>query len=330
MLRSRPVPTRTALLALAPLLACAGGASSKAARGERHDVAVVVFYDENGNGARDEEEHVRLPGVQVTAAGRSATTAVAGRAVITGVAGGRAAVTIDAHTLPPFYAAPSSLSVEVPAHDDVAVPVTLPIRSNEPNTYMAFGDSLTSGVGYTDGQAYRARLQTKLAAHFGKAKVIDQGSSRSRSNQGAQRIAASLAAVKPAYTLILYGTNDWNFPACKQVEGCFTIRSLRRILHAVKEAGSLPCLATLLPAKPGFDQRTPPERNEWVAGIDEEIRALAREEGALLIDLHAAFTSRPVLKELFTDHVHPNEAGFELMAQTFFEALSGAKSSRPR
>ncbi len=102
--------------------------------------------------------------------------------------------------------------------------------------------------------------------------------------------------------------------------------SLRRILNAVMEARSLPVLATIPPANQGFDHRSPPERNEWVAGINEEVRALAREEGALSVDLHAAFVARPSLRPLFTDHVHPSAAGFELIADSFFAALTAARS----
>jgi len=319
MLGFRPVPARTVLVALLPFLACAG-VSPRAA--ERHAVALVVFYDEDGDGSLDADETVRLPGVSLTIGDRSATSGPGGRAEVANVLAGPRAVSVDAGSLPPFYRAPREVWAEVPG-PEVLVPATVPIGPNRPNTYMAFGDSITSGVGYTDGRAYRARLEAMIAAHFGAGRVIDQGSSRSRSNQGAQRIAASLAASTPAYTLVLYGTNDWNFPACKQVEGCFTIRSLRRILRAVKEARSLPCLATLPPTNLGFDHRAPRERNEWVVGINEEIRALAREEGALLADVHAAFPPPPGLRALFTDHVHPNEAGYERIAEAFFEALTG-------
>jgi lysophospholipase L1-like esterase len=326
MLRSRLVLARTTLVAFLPFLACAG-ASPRAI--ERHPVAVVVFYDEDGDGVLDGDEVVRLPGVRVAIEERSATTGARGRAEVPDVPAGRHAVTVDAGSLPPFYVAGHAVTAVVPTRE-VLVPATLPIGPNRPNAYMAFGDSITSGVGYADGQSYRARLESMLASHFGAATVIDQGSSHSRSNQGAQRIAASLAAARPAYTLVLYGTNDWNFPACKQVEGCFTVRSLRRILRAVKEARSLPCLATLPPSNLGFDHRTPPERNEWVAGINEDIRALAREEGALLVDLHAAFPPPPELRGFFTDHVHPNGAGFERIAGAFFEALTRRRAGPAR
>jgi hypothetical protein len=62
------------------------------------------------------------------------------------------------------------------------------------------------------------------------------------------------------------------------------------------------------------------------------ITAMAAQEGALVADLHAAFMSTGDTSDLFSDHVHPNQRGYELMSQTWFDALTrprgpGARSS---
>ena len=61
----------------------------------------------------------------------------------------------------------------------------------------------------------------------------------------------------------------------------------------------------------------------WVALMDTRIRDMAREEGVVLADLEAAFLRTPNMEYgvLYTDHVHPNDAGYEVMAQAFFEAI---------
>ena len=53
---------------------------------------------------------------------------------------------------------------------------------------------------------------------------------------------------------------------------------------------------------------------------------MAREEGAFLVDMHAAFMRQPSLPALFADHVHPSEAGRRLVAETFFEAVAHGRS----
>ena len=40
------------------------------------------------------------------------------------------------------------------------------------------------------------------------------------------------------------------------------------------------------------------------------------------MDLEAAFLRAPSLPALFADHVHPSDAGYEVMAQAFFEAIT--------
>src|SRR5206468_3708601 len=118
------------------------------------------------------------------------------------------------------------------------------------NVYMGFGDSITIGDFSSDDRGYRGRLEDKLIAHFGRASVPSEGVEATRSNSGADRIDASLRRVRPAYTLILYGTNDWNVSACKNTPPCFTIDSLRDIALSARGASSLPVLSTIIPADP--------------------------------------------------------------------------------
>jgi lysophospholipase L1-like esterase len=199
--------------------------------------------------------------------------------------------------------------------------VTLPIGNNRPNTYLAFGDSITGGEGSSDGDGYASRLERKLLAHFGRANVIKDGLSATRSNRGADRLPASLNA-RPAYTLIHYGTNDWNMGECKSHIPCFTIDSLRSMVRAVRGRQGLPILATIIPGNP-IVLAQQPGRNMWVAVINARIRDMAREENVVVADLEAAFlhTTNMEYGVLYTDRVHPNDAGYEVMAQGFFEAI---------
>jgi lysophospholipase L1-like esterase len=243
---------------------------------------------------------------------------------------GTHSVSVDPDTLPPFYAlGQEMLSVQVPQAGELNVPATLPIGDNRPNTYMAFGNSITDGSGHTDGLSYRGSLQEKLTAYFGRAEVINQGVGSTSSEEGAARIGDVLRFERPAYTLIHYGTNDFNRAGCRRIETldtCFTLPSLRTIVQEVRAAGSLPVLATIIPCNTGFDFRAPPQRNQWVSIQDEKIRSLVGEEGALLADLEALFLQAGPLDTLFEDHVHPNVTGFELMAQGFFDAIAHGRT----
>lgn len=305
--------------------ACGGGSGGPTGPGPvtaTHTVGVVVFYDENGNGALDAGENTRIPDAVVEIAGRTGRTAVVtGEALIDSVPQGSQTLSVRAASLPPFYVAPPNVTLVVPQTGGTAfLPATLPIGPNRPNVYLAFGDSITAGDGSSDGMGYVNRLQRKLQAHFGRATIIKDGFSSGRSNAGALRLADSLT-VRPAYTLIHYGTNDWNVGECKVNPPCFTIDSLQAMVRDVKRFQGIPVLATIIPANPAILE-TQPARNEWVAGMDARIRDLARAEGAVLADLEGAFLRQPSLRALFADHVHPNDNGYEAMAQAFFEAIT--------
>jgi lysophospholipase L1-like esterase len=285
----------------------------------------VVFYDENANGILDPGKGARVPGVEVNIAGHTARSdKVSGLAVVAGVSAGTGTVTVRPDTFPPFYRPPAApLSVQVPPSSNTNVPLTLPIGSNTPNLYMAFGDSITVGEGLSDGAGYLDQLQGLLQGYFGRGVMNNQGVSGTKSNHGEERVATVLRRVRPAYTLILYGTNDWNTPECKRSAPCFTIDSLRSIILQVKEAGSLPVLATIPPANPNWPTFVA-ERNVWVSQEDVLIRALAREQGAALADIEGAFRSAAGsdLGQLFSDHIHPNNRGYAIIAATFFAGIS--------
>ena len=324
---------RRALLAslLVPLAACGGGRSptgpGPSPSTGTQTVTVVVFYDENGNGTLDPAEGARVPDVEVSLDGRSARSAVGtGRAVIDGVAAGSVIPTVNPATLPPFYNVGHMPTVQVPTTTEVAIPMVLPIGSNRPNTYLAFGDSITEGNNYPGDPSYRGPLASKLQQHFARATVINGGVGSNKSNQGALRIDDPLNADRPAYTLILLGTNDWSQSECNRVDKlattCFTIESLRDIILSAKGSSSLPVLATIPPVNVGYDFRAPQQREDWVEAVNVQVRDLARQQNVVLADLEKAMLADRDPSRLFVDHIHPNAEGEEIIATTFFQAIA--------
>lgn len=277
----------------------------------------MVFYDEDGDARRDRDEDVHVAGVLVEVAGRTALTDRAGRAMVPGVPGGSQDVLVDADALPPFFVPPPPLAIQVPTLADAPLGVTLPIGSNRRTVYMAVGDSITVGDGSSDGSGYLGPLEAQLARHFGRARAVNRGVGATNTVEGLRLIRDQLRAERPAYTLIQYGTNDWHH--CAGQVPCYTIGNLRRMLQAVKGAQSLPCVTTIIPANP---EQNPAGRNVWIGNIDKLIRELAAEQGALLVDLEAAFRRQGDLPRLFADHVHPNDRGYRVMADEFFRAIT--------
>ena len=286
----------------------------------------LVFYDEDGDGRIGAEEGVRMPEVTVKVGGRAATTDGEGRFEVTEVGVGTPQAEVALASLPPYFAFGPAPSVPVPppAAFELGLGVTLPIGTNRPNVYMAFGDSITQGDGSRSRRGYRDVLGGLLAARFGRARIENEGVSGTDSERGLGRLPESLARQRPAFVLIHYGTNDWNGFGCRVV--CGTAENLRRMVRICREARSLPVVATLIPVNPANEDRLASARNAWVAATNTEVRAMATAEGVTLADLHAAFLREdPALEPLFSDHVHPNDRGYEVMAAELFRALTAAR-----
>ena len=330
MIRIRPALSVTLLFVLS---ACGGGSPSgptpqpSPSTVPGATVVATLYYDENGNGRAETGEAIRIPDVEVSIGGRTARSEkTTGRAVVTGVPAGAQTLTVRADTLPPFYAleqAATPVQVSLPEGGQVMVGLTLPIENNQTNNYMAFGDSITRGDGGTAG-GYPADLQNRLAAHFGGAFVNNRGADSTNSFEGVERVRRNLNS-RPAYTLILYGTNDWNAPECQDNPSCHTVDNLRLIVTNVKLFRSLPFLATIPPANPTMN---PESRNKWVADVNNLVRPMALQQGAFLVDVEKAFLNQGGdLSRFFSDHVHPNDAGYRLISQTFFEAIAHGKAT---
>jgi lysophospholipase L1-like esterase len=227
----------------------------------------------------------------------------------------------------PYYFQPlAPTTIAVPGTAEVRVPLVLPIGRNNPNLYLGLGDSITDGTGSSDGLGYTIKLQNLLGPHFGRAEVREWGRQGDSSAETAQVTRQTLNWFNPAYTLILLGTNDWHEQSCQNrpPTSCYTLDSLREIVRDVKDWDSLPVLATIPPVNPA---RAPESRNRWYDELNVGIKALGQQEQVLVADLSAEMKAGGSLPALFADDVHPNDAGYQLLAQAWFKAISRGRSA---
>ena len=75
-------------------------------------------------------------------------------------------------------------------------------------------------------------------------------------------------------------------------------------------------IATLTPGKPGSRQIP----DLFINNYNDRLRQIVRGEGAVLVDLFGALSS-DVNAYIGVDGLHPNEAGYRKMAETFFAAI---------
>jgi lysophospholipase L1-like esterase len=286
-------------------------------------VSGFVYYDENGNGTADAAEAVRLPGVGVAMGGVTTSTVAGGRFSFPNVPNGAQTAQTSPAALPAYFTPGAPLGVAVPPTGDVAVPAVLAIGSRaRPNLYLLFGDSITFGTGSSDAEGYGDELRADLRAYWGKADITNDGVPATRSNKGESRVSASLATRRPAYLLILYGTNDWNDGECRNEFPCYTIDSLRSMVLQARDAGAFPVVGTIPPVNPSYLDHDAEARNDWVKRMNELVRAMAKQEGAALAEVHGDFLEQPSLPPLFDDFLHPNDEGYRVIARAFFNAIT--------
>jgi len=332
-----------ALLSGLAAAACGGGGSTPAGPSgpseppvPTYSVTATVYYDQNGNGLLDGSEAVRVPGVVVVIGTGTGTSAPGtGQAVVTGIREGAQTVAVRTESVPAYFQPAPPVPIQVPGSTEVRIPLTLQIGDNHPNVYLGLGDSITFGDGSSDRLGYVLKLQNLLGPHFGRAEVHAwgrQGDSSAETAEGGTT-QRTLGWFDPAYTLILLGTNDWQDQTCQNQgpAACYTIDALRSIVEDVKDWDSLPVLATIIPVNPAM---APASRNAWYDEMNVRIKALAVEQKVTLADLNADFKAAGSLPALFYDDVHPNDAGYQVMAQGWWKAItrarSAAASSSPR
>jgi lysophospholipase L1-like esterase len=325
----------TGVLPLLSLAACGGGSTGGGPTGPTpssdptYSLTVTVYYDENDNGRLDSGEAVRVPGVDVeVGAGRGTTAPGTGQATVTGIPAGAWSVAVRPGSLPAYFHATPAIPVQVPGGAPVSYPVTLSIGNNNANVYLGLGDSITKGDGSSDGKGYIPRLQSLLEPYFRRAEVHGWGREGDSSIETADPtvMTRSLRTYDPAYTLVLLGTNDWQDQTC-QNEGpaaCFTIDALRSIVEQVKDWHSLPVLGNIPPVNPAL---APAGRNTWIDDMNTRIRSLAQEEGVPLADINGAFKAAGSLPPLFYDDIHPNDAGYDVIAQAWFDAITRSRDT---
>jgi lysophospholipase L1-like esterase len=132
----------------------------------------------------------------------------------------------------------------------------------------------------------------------------------------------SLNANRPAYVLILYGTNDYNDAECRDAFPCYTVDALRSMVLATRDFGAFPVIGTIPPVNPSYVDRDAAERNDWVKRINDLVRAMARQERVAIAEIHGDFLKQPSLPALFADHVHPDDAGYQVIARSFYDAIT--------
>jgi acyl-CoA thioesterase-1 len=164
---------------------------------------------------------------------------------------------------------------------------------------LAFGDSLTAGLGLELQQAFPARLEAALKARGHDIVITNAGVSGDTSTAGAERLDWSLSPEIGGVILEL-GSND----ALRGIDPQETEKALDRILSALKQR-KLPVLLAgmLAPRNLGAD---------YGKEFDAIFPRLAAKHGVLFYPFFlAGVAAEPALNQ--PDGLHPNSKGVDMI-----------------
>lgn len=162
---------------------------------------------------------------------------------------------------------------------------------------LAFGDSLTIGVGVTQNHSYPSVLE-KLSGRT----VVNAGISGETTEEGLLRFDQTLEAAQPALVILLEGGND----ILRNMSSAKTKNNLAQMIITAKEYGAEVVLIGV-PEKSLFSDAHP------------MYAELARQHDVILIDdIISSLLKKPKYK---SDSVHFNVAGYRQLAKTVYEVL---------
>ncbi|MGE0087609.1 MAG: arylesterase [Desulfococcaceae bacterium] len=173
------------------------------------------------------------------------------------------------------------------------------IRNASPGgkNIICFGDSLTYGTGAGEGKDYPSRLSALLSKP-----VINAGVPGDTTESALNRLEADVLSQSPRIVFITLGGNDLKNGVPRET----AFANLKIIVQSIQDKGALVVIG-------GIDIPF------WGKGFGDAYAQLAKETGAVLIP--NIFKGIIGNSGLMSDSIHPNDAGYEIMAGKFHDAV---------
>ena len=200
-------------------------------------------------------------------------------------------------------------------------PSTFDFGTNNPTKATAFGDSITQGVlelkrrdfRLSTSNNYPALLQGKLQSLDPAWRVVNRGVAGERTAQGVSRLPSTFVIDQPGFVLILEGTND----ASQCQDSNAVANNLHNMVRTAKANQSIPIIGTI---PPSF--RNDPCADDVINDVNNQIRAFASAENVVLAEIFNGMNDRSLFGIASDrDPLHPNEAGYAVMADIWFQAM---------
>ena len=174
-------------------------------------------------------------------------------------------------------------------------------------TIVAFGDSLTAGLGVPAEESYPARLQARLGAEGYHYRVVNAGVSGDTTAGGLRRVDWALR-LRPDIVIVELGTND----ALRGQDLSAVRTNLDQLVARFQSAGARVLIAGMrLPLNYG---------DRYGAEFQRLFETVAKQRGAALMPFFLdGVGGDPRLNQL--DGIHPTAEGYRLIVDRLWPYL---------
>jgi lysophospholipase L1-like esterase len=190
---------------------------------------------------------------------------------------------------------------------------------------LAFGDSLTAGttspapsiLTLNIEDSYPTKLLALLSQRYQDQTIVvkNAGQAGEKIDEGRARLSGVLDANDPEVLLLLEGANDLN---TRRGDAISTIiHGLEDMAGKAERRNIAVFLATFPPQNPAGKRGN---GANYVPELNQKIRALAADEGAILVDLYAGFGGSWV-GYIGEDGLHPTPQGYDRMAEIWRDKI---------
>ena len=186
--------------------------------------------------------------------------------------------------------------------------ITSTTSSEEDNSILIYGDSISAGYGMEKENQWSESLKTLLLDNNFKVSVYNRSVSGETTGGGLTRISRILDELKPTFLLIELGGNDAlrGYPPKKIYE------NLDKMIDLSKERG-IEVLLMQIRILPNYGKR-------YQTQFESIYPTLAEEKAVILLPF--MLNEIALKKELmFSDGIHPNKDAQPLIAKIVFNSL---------
>jgi lysophospholipase L1-like esterase len=197
--------------------------------------------------------------------------------------------------------------------------------------FLAFGDSITVGVVSTinptapppyilttvPNESYPNVLRQMLAARYTSQAItmINEGRGGDKAADSVGRAFSAFNANRAEVVMILMGYNDLSTMGDAGIDPA--IAAINDMVKDARFRGGRVFLGTLTPPPVNVNRGI---SNTTIVRFNERLKAMARGENAVLVDVYQSFAPDPN-RYVSADGRHPNVEGYRKIAESFFTAI---------